>query len=63
MDLVVAYDEILPHLDGKGPDWATGVADGLGEALRHIAAAWYHHPDYEAEFAVRAPALPEAWRA
>ncbi|WP_405444629.1 hypothetical protein [Streptomyces erythrochromogenes] len=63
MDLVVTYDSVLPHLQDKEPDYATGVADGLGQALRHIAAAWSHHPDYEAAFAVQTPATAAAWTA
>ncbi|MGW3321345.1 hypothetical protein [Streptomyces virginiae] len=62
MDLLGTCDSVLPHLQDKGPDYATG-ADGLGRALRHIAAAWPHHPDCEAAFAVRTPATAEAWTA
>ncbi|AWI32718.1 hypothetical protein DDW44_30870 [Streptomyces tirandamycinicus] len=61
MDLLGAYDEILPNLKAAGPDYASGVADGLGQALRYIAAAWHHHPDYKAAFAVQTPAKTESW--
>ncbi|MGG8410312.1 hypothetical protein ACM614_29020 [Streptomyces sp. 12297] len=61
MALLVSYSEILPHLKDKGPDYATGVADGLGQALRYIAGTWHQHPDYEVAFAVQAPATTEEW--
>ncbi|MFJ5143021.1 hypothetical protein [Streptomyces sp. NPDC088707] len=61
MALLVSYSEILPHLKDKGPDYATGVADGLGQAVRYIAGTWHQHPDYEQAFAVQAPATTDEW--
>ncbi|MFJ4342604.1 hypothetical protein [Streptomyces sp. NPDC088915] len=61
MALLVSFTEILPHLTDKGPDYAIGVADGLGQALRYIAGAWHQHPDYEEAFAVQDPATTETW--
>ncbi|MER5891203.1 hypothetical protein ABT160_45975 [Streptomyces sp. NPDC001941] len=60
LGLAAAYAEILPHMDGRGPDWATGVADGLGNGLRYLAASW-DHPDYRLYFAPQTPATPAAW--
>uniref|UniRef100_UPI003F49132B hypothetical protein n=1 Tax=Streptomyces sp. CA-136453 TaxID=3240050 RepID=UPI003F49132B len=60
-DLLAAYAEIFPRLDNLPPDWATGVADGLGQALRYLASAWHHHPDYRPYFAPQAPATAETW--
>ncbi|MGI5337707.1 hypothetical protein ACQEVS_10060 [Streptomyces sp. CA-181903] len=62
-DLLEAYNEILPRLAGLGPDYATGVVDGLGNALRYLATAWHHHPDYRLYFAPQTPATPAAWSA
>ncbi|MEU9699564.1 hypothetical protein [Streptomyces sp. NPDC047981] len=62
-DLLTTYRRILPHLDGAAPDYATGVADGLGQALRYIAAGYRHHPDYKPYFAPQAPATVAEWPA
>ncbi|WP_327241489.1 hypothetical protein [Streptomyces sp. NBC_01320] len=59
--LMALWEEILPHLEDAGPDYATGVADGLGQGLRHIATAWDHHPDYQSRFHPQAPALASEW--
>ncbi|MFF0754366.1 hypothetical protein [Streptomyces sp. NPDC004267] len=61
MALLVTYAEILPYLTDKAPDYAVGVADGLGQALRYIASGWHQHPDYETAFAVQAPATTDEW--
>jgi hypothetical protein len=38
-------------LDGLDePEYAYGRADGLGEAVRQLAAVWSDHPDYRAEW-------------
>ncbi|MEV5194762.1 hypothetical protein AB0K86_19935 [Streptomyces clavifer] len=58
---LVSYAEIQPQLKGLGPDYSTGVADGLGQALRYIAGAWQDHPNFETEFAVQTPAKAEDW--
>ncbi|MFE1384224.1 hypothetical protein ACFW6S_35295 [Streptomyces sp. NPDC058740] len=62
-DLLSTYAEILPRLDDAGPYCDAGVADGLGQALRYVARAWHHHPDFQTCFASQAPATSEAWRA
>ena len=59
--LMAVWEEILPHLENEGPGYETGVADGLGQGLRHIATAWGHHPDYQSRFAPQAPALVSEW--
>ncbi|MEU7028860.1 hypothetical protein AB0A60_19490 [Streptomyces sp. NPDC046275] len=62
-DLLTNYAEILPHLDNAVPDYSSGVADGLGQALRYLACAWHHHPDFKPYFAPQTPATAEAWTA
>lgn len=62
-DLMATYAEILPRLDDEEPSYAVGVADGLGQALRYIASAWHHHPDYKPYFAPQAPATVSEWPA
>ncbi|MFV5997639.1 hypothetical protein ACNPQM_35920 [Streptomyces sp. NPDC056231] len=59
--LMAVWEETLPHIEDAGPDYATGVADGLGQGLRHIAAVWGHHPNYQPHFAPQTPAVAEAW--
>ncbi|MER6230975.1 hypothetical protein ACFUC2_04760 [[Kitasatospora] papulosa] len=61
MALLVSYAEILPHLKDQGPAYETGVADGLGQALRYVAGGWQDHPNFETEFAVQTPAKAEDW--
>jgi len=61
MALLVSYAEILPNLKDQGPEYGTGVADGLGQALRYVAGGWQDHPDFETEFAVQTPAKAEDW--
>ncbi|MFJ8301270.1 hypothetical protein ACIQ9R_35965 [Streptomyces sp. NPDC094447] len=61
--LLTTYAHILPFLDDMGPEYSTGVADGLGQALRYIAAVWDYHPDYQTYFAPQAPATISEWPA
>ena len=46
--LVAAYSEVC-HYDTADPEpeYAVGRAAGLGEAVRHLAAAWSEHPQYD----------------
>lgn len=37
--------------DDREPPWGTGWREGLGFALRHLAAVYSEHPDYRQEWA------------
>lgn len=51
--IVAAYAEVT-YMDTADPEpeYAYGRAGGLGEAVRHLAAAWSDHPDYWQEWAI-----------
>ncbi|MER7765194.1 hypothetical protein [Streptomyces sp. NPDC097619] len=59
MGLVTAYSTLQEAARGQAPDYATGVVDGLGQALRYIAGGF--PPSQDNDFPVDTAALPEAW--
>ncbi|MFJ3832141.1 hypothetical protein ACIPWI_29825 [Streptomyces sp. NPDC090046] len=63
MALVEAFEAIAPQARKLSPGFDTGIADGLGQALRIITMQWAQHLDYLPEFCVGDSARPEAWTA
>ena len=51
--ILAAYAEVA-YMDiaDPEPEYAYGRAEGLGEAVRHIAAIWSDHPHYQASWAL-----------